>query len=127
MFEGTDDVAVTQCGLARYELLKPGDVNRRPPWVASYHYRLDWQLWFAAMSDYEKNPWLVHLCYKMLRGQPSALSLLSHNPFPDKPPTYLRAQLYEYEFTQGRRKTARGGNARVWACIWDRLQQMTPN
>ena len=56
------------------------------------------------MSDYEKNPWLVHLCYKILRGQPSALSLLAHNPFPDKPPTYLRAELYEYEFTQDRRE-----------------------
>jgi hypothetical protein len=27
------------------------------------------------------------------------LSLLRSNPFPDKPPKYIRAELYEYHFT----------------------------
>lgn len=111
VFEGTDDRTLGPDAIWHaYELpAKPGDINRRPPWVAPYHHRLDWQLWFAAMSDYEKNPWLVHLCYKILRGQPSALSLIAHNPFPEQPPAYLRAELYEYEFTD-----SRAGNEAWW-------------
>lgn len=27
------------------------------------------------------------------------LALLAHNPFPDKPPRFLRARLYRYHFT----------------------------
>ena len=35
-----------------YELpCKPGRVDRRPCWVTPYHYRLDWQLWFALSPD----------------------------------------------------------------------------
>src|ERR1019366_9272990 len=36
---------------------KPGDVNRAPGWVAPYQPRLDWQMWFAALSNYQTNPW----------------------------------------------------------------------
>ncbi len=78
---------------------KPGDPRHRPPVVAPYHYRLDWQIWFAAMSDYAHNPWLVHFIYKLLQGDRGALSLLANNPFPDAPPRFIRAELYEYHFT----------------------------
>src|SRR5579885_3388913 len=30
---------------------KPGDPQRRPPQIAPYHLRLDWLMWFAALSD----------------------------------------------------------------------------
>ena len=101
---GTDDATLGPDAQWReYEFpAKPGRMDRRPPWVAPYHYRLDWQLWFAAMSEYDKQPWFVHLLYKLLHNQPSALALLAHNPFPDGPPAHLRADLYEYEFTQSR-------------------------
>ena len=78
---------------------KPGDVNRMPALVSPYHYRLDWQIWFAAMSDYKSNPWLVHFMYKLLQGNQGALSLLDHNPFGDKPPAYIQADLYAYAFS----------------------------
>src|SRR5581483_9481495 len=35
---------------------KPGDVNRRPCIVSPYHWKLDWQMWFAAMSAPEFHP-----------------------------------------------------------------------
>jgi hypothetical protein len=64
-------------------------------------------MWFAAMTDYTQYPWFVHLIWQLLRGDQATLSLLRVNPFPDKPPRYIRALLYEYHFTTPaeRRKT----------------------
>lgn len=86
---------------------KPGDVLRRPKFVAPHQPRLDWQMWFAALSDYRQNPWLINFCLRLLQGSPPALELVRQNPFPTAPPKYIRAQLYEYHFTDWttRRKT----------------------
>lgn len=102
ILEGTDNRVVNDATQWRaYEFkCKPGDVYRRPCVVAPFHYRLDWQIWFAAMGDYRRNPWLVHFVYQLLRGDPGALSLLANNPFPAAPPAFIRAELYEYEFTR---------------------------
>jgi hypothetical protein len=77
---------------------KPGDVRRAPCLVTPYHYRLDWQLWFAALSDFEREPWIVHLAYKLLRGDRAIAPLLARDPFPEQPPRYVRALLYRYRF-----------------------------
>ena len=79
---------------------KPGDPGRRPPLVSPYHYKLDWQMWFAAMSEYRHQPWLVHYVYLLLTGDQGALSLLGDNPFPTRPPRFIRAELYEYRFAR---------------------------
>jgi predicted DCC family thiol-disulfide oxidoreductase YuxK len=78
---------------------KAGDLGRRPEFVAPHQPRLDWQMWFAALGDYRRNPWLINFCVRLLQGSPEAISLLEQNPFPDAPPRYVRAQLYEYHFT----------------------------
>lgn len=79
---------------------KPGDPERRPPLVSPYHYKLDWQLWFAAMSDYRHQPWLIHYIYLLLTGDQDALSLLGKNPFAAQPPHFIRAERYEYRFAR---------------------------
>lgn len=78
---------------------KPGDVLRRPPQVTPYHYKLDWQMWFAAMSPYYQNPWLLNLIGCLLRGQKEVLGLLRDNPFPEAPPKFIRVRHYLYKFT----------------------------
>ena len=78
---------------------KAGDVNRIPAYVAPYQPRLDWQMWFAALGDYNSNPWFVSFVHRLLQGSPEVLALLAYNPFPDAPPTYIRAELYQYHFT----------------------------
>jgi lipase maturation factor len=77
---------------------KPGDVFRRPCIVAPYQYRLDWQIWFAAMSTAERYPWTLHLVWKLLHDDRGALGLLANDPFPGEPPRWIRARLYRYEF-----------------------------
>jgi hypothetical protein len=77
---------------------KPGDINRRPGFVAPFQPRLDWQMWFAALGDYRQNPWFVSFCLRLLQGSPEVLALLEKNPFPNHPPHYLRAGFYDYQF-----------------------------
>jgi hypothetical protein len=81
---------------------KPGDPRRRPPQVAPYHLRLDWLMWFAALSPRYAEPWLAPLLYKLLAGDGDVLALLRINPFPGVPPAFVRARLYRYRYTSWR-------------------------
>ena len=49
----------------------------------------------------------MNFLLRLLEGSPEVLGLLPENPFPDRPPRYIRAVLYEYHFTDPatRRKT----------------------
>ena len=78
---------------------KPGDPTRRPPQIAPYHLRLDWLMWFAAMSAQPEYRWFERLIEKLLEGDRQTLGLLRTNPFPDHPPRWIRALYYEYRFT----------------------------
>ena len=78
---------------------KPGDVNQPPHWVAPHQPRLDWQMWFAALGTYRQNQWFVRLAASLLENNPNVTGLLAHNPFPNDPPRYVRATLYDYHFT----------------------------
>jgi hypothetical protein len=100
VFEGTDDEVIARDTRWReYEFrCKPGDPGRRPCWISPYHYRLDWQIWFAAMSDPGRHPWTAHLAWKLLHGDPGAIGLLARNPFPARPPRHVRVVRYIYRF-----------------------------
>ena len=86
---------------------KPGDVRRRPVWNIPHQPRLDWQMWFAALDDPQHLPWFSHFLQRLLENEPSVLALLKTNPFPDKPPLYVRAQFFEYRFAD-RQDAAKG-------------------
>jgi hypothetical protein len=78
---------------------KPGDLKRAPGWVAPHQPRLDWQMWFAALGTTRQNPWFGSLVVRLLENQPAVTALLAKNPFPNEPPKYIRAVLYDYHFT----------------------------
>ena len=107
IIEGSDD---GQTWLPYEFKWKPGDVKRRPRWVQPHQPRLDWQMWFAALSDYRANPWFVTLLIRLLQGKPAVRALIKSNPFPETPPRLIRAVLYEYRFTDW--KTGR--KTKVW-------------
>jgi hypothetical protein len=99
IIEGTRGDATSTRSFRAYEFkCKPGDVQRRPCLISPYHYRLDWQMWFAGLSDISQQPWLLRFVYKLLRAEPVVRSLLAHDPFGAQAPRYIRAELYEYHF-----------------------------
>ena len=111
--EGSDDGEAWR----QYEFkYKPGDLAKPPKWVAPHQPRLDWQMWFAALGTVEQNPWFLNLAARLLQGSPEVLALFKHNPFPDKPPKFIRALVYNYRFTDLKTKREQG----VW---WNRELQ----
>ena len=98
IIEGSDDGTEWREYQFRY---KPGDVARRPPWNIPHQPRLDWQMWFAALDDPRRVNWFPRFLEKLLENEPTVTALLEKNPFPDKPPQYLRAQFYDYTYSSG--------------------------
>ncbi len=101
VIEGSDDgVNWREYGF-RY---KPGDVNRTPPWNIPHQPRLDWQMWFAALDSPQRLPWFTRFLERILENQREVTALLEKNPFPDHPPTYVRAEFYDYTYASPEEK-----------------------
>ncbi|MEU6954535.1 lipase maturation factor family protein [Streptomyces sp. NPDC045714] len=92
---------------------KPGDPRRLPRLFAPYHLRLDWMMWFAALSPAYARPWFGPFAERLLDGDRDTLRLLGHDPFPDGPPRQVRARVFRYRFTGLRELRATG-------CWWHR-------
>jgi lipase maturation factor 1 len=102
--EGSEDGVTWQPYEFEYQI---GNVQDALPIVAPHQPRLDWQIWFAALGDVHEEPWFVNFLARLLEGSQPVIRLLKTNPFPDSPPRYVRAKLYEYHFTtlEERQKT----------------------
>jgi hypothetical protein len=116
IIEGTSDPQPTADTRWReYEFRgKPGNPRRRPPQVAPYHLRLDWLMWFAALSPGYAESWLTPLLYRLLTADRDVLRLLRTNPFPADPPALVRVSRYHYRFTSRSQRRQTG----AW---WDRV------
>ena len=112
IIEGTrDDIKTTEeAEWKAYEFKgKPGDPNQRSPQISPYHLRLDWQMWFAAMSASPRaHPWFRPLIRKLLQNDEATLKLLKKNPFPNEPPTYIRARLFRYQYATKQERKEEG-------------------
>ena len=78
---------------------KPDRLDEVPAWMQPHMPRLDWQMWFAALSNYRWNPWFIQFTVKLMKGKQPVLELLEKNPFPERPPRFIRAVKYRYRFT----------------------------
>lgn len=105
VIEGSDDGENWKVYEFKY---KAGDLKGRPKQVAPHQPRLDWQMWFASLRRFHHEWWLQNFIVCLLKGSPEVLGLLETNPFPGKPPKYIRAQFYEYHFTTMREKRDTG-------------------
>ena len=87
---------------------KPGALDKAPRWAAPHQPRLDWQMWFAALGNYRRNPWTGNLLERLLRNQPEVTRLLAHNPFSSAPPRFVRARRFDYRFADSAEHGATG-------------------
>ncbi len=111
LVEGTRDAQVgPETEWHAYEFKgKPGDPMRRPPQVAPYHLRLDWLMWFIALSPGYGRGWFTPFVQRLLEGDRATLKLLRRSPFPpEAPPTYVRARLFRYRFTTWKERRETG-------------------
>ncbi|MFJ9742089.1 lipase maturation factor family protein [Streptomyces sp. NPDC101166] len=82
---------------------KPGDPRRWPRQFAPYHLRLDWMMWFAALSPAYAGAWFGALVERLLEDDRDTLALLRRSPFPPgTPPRHVRARLFRYRYTTWR-------------------------
>ncbi|MFD7392691.1 lipase maturation factor family protein [Streptomyces sp. NPDC059852] len=105
VIEGTTDTAPREDSDWReYEFKgKPGDPRRWPRPFAPYHLRLDWLMWFAALSPSYAGSWFGTLVERLLENDRATLRLLRRSPFPaDGPPRFVRARLFRYRYTTWR-------------------------
>jgi len=97
IIEGTLDAEPATATWRAYELpCKPGDLARRPCLLGPYHRRLDWLMWFAAMPDRLRAPWLLHVVYKLLDGDRAVRELFDVDPFGGTAPRWIRIRRFTY-------------------------------
>ena len=102
VFEGTRDENPNDSAQWKPYIYKglPVLTDARSPQIAPYQLHLDWQMWFASMSSASQYPWTLNLIWKLLHNDPVITGLFAVNPFPNKPPLYIRAELYQYKFAK---------------------------
>jgi hypothetical protein len=97
VIEGTRDLDPATARWSAYELpCKPGDLARRPCVLGPYHLRLDWLIWFAAMSEQPRDVWVIHLVWKLLDGDRGVRTLLARDPFDGAAPRFVRIRRFRY-------------------------------
>jgi len=98
---------------------KPGDPLRAPPQIAPYHLRLDWLIWFLPFSVavtgegirvWGYSLWFLRFVEKLLSGDREILRLMGRNPFPDRPPAFVRALFYRYRYTDPKQRRETGAS-----------------
>jgi predicted DCC family thiol-disulfide oxidoreductase YuxK len=105
VIEGSNDGAEWREYGFRY---KPGALDRISGWIIPHQPRIDWQMWFAALSNADRQPWFRNLMVRLLQGGGPVPSMFRDNPFPDQPPLLVRALFYRYEFTTPAERAATG-------------------
>lgn len=93
---------------------KPGQLTRPAGWAAPHQPRLDWQMWFAALSpgydpqrdSHPASPtfWFGQFLSALLQHKEPVWSLLEPPPFPIEKITHVRARLCRYHFTSPKDK-----------------------
>ena len=87
---------------------KPQALDEAPRIYAPYQPRFDWNLWFASLGEWRENEIVPVTEERLLLGDNDVLALFRGNPFPQLPPRYVRAVLWQYWFTSMDEKRSTG-------------------
>ena len=103
--EGSDDGIEWKVYAFKY---KPGALDEKPAFIIPHQPRLDWMIWFVPPRSQDMLYWFDRFLTRVHQGSPEVVALLEHNPFPEKPPRYLRVQAYQYWFTSTKERSDTG-------------------
>ena len=96
-----------------YRFVYKPDTEDAPLRFAGLHMpRLDWQMWFAALTPRCRGNWSVAFVRRLLEGSAPVKALLAHDPFPDAPPAVIRIRRVDTRFTTAEERDETG---HVWA------------
>ena len=104
-FQGSNDGQSWTAYPFRY---KPQALNEAPLIYAPYQPRFDWNLWFASLGDWRQDELVPLTEERLLDNDKDVLGLFRSNPFPQSPPRFIRAVLWQYWFTSREEKRATG-------------------
>ncbi|HVC48477.1 MAG TPA: lipase maturation factor family protein [Terracidiphilus sp.] len=104
-FQGSNDGETWTPYPFRY---KPQAVNEPPRIYAPYQPRFDWNLWFASLGSWREDALVPLTEERLLVNDADVLALFKSNPFPQSPPRYVRAVLWQYWFTSMNEKRRTG-------------------
>ena len=104
-FQGSNDGENWTAYPFRY---KPQALNQPPGIYAPYQPRFEWNLWFASLGNWQQNDIVPLTEEHLLVNGPDVLALFKSNPFPQMPPRYVRAVLWQYWFTSMDEKRSTG-------------------
>ena len=105
IIEGSDDGEHWETYEFRY---KPGDPDRAPPFVAPHQPRVDFQLWFLLLGGRTSAPYFDTLLARLLEEPRAVSPLFARDPFPERPPKFVRVAVYRYRFTDVATRRATG-------------------
>ena len=93
---------------------KAGPADRLPPQIAPFQPRLDWQMWFAALSaERGQLPgWFSPFLKKLQKGEAEVWNLLPSQPH-SSGNDYLRLRLDQYHFTTPSERSSTGNWWRI--------------
>ncbi len=106
-FQGSNDGEHWVAYPFRY---KPQELKERPRIYAPYQPRFDWNLWFASLGSWRRNPIVPRTEECLLENDQAVLGLFAGNPFSNAPPRLVRAVLWQYWFSSEEEKRREG----VW-------------
>jgi lipase maturation factor 1 len=112
-FQGSED---GQTWLIYPFRFKPQDPAKPPGIYAPYQPRFDWNLWFASLSAWRQELFVVRTEQALLNGNTDVLLLFAGSPFPHGPPRQVRVVFWQYWFTTPAEKRVQG--------MWWRRQQL---
>ncbi len=105
VIEGSQDGKHWQSYEFKY---KPGELDKPLAFIVPHHPRLDWMMWFVPTQANQQLAWFRQFLHRLKQGSPAVLALLKRNPFPAKPPRFLRVKAYQYRFNTLREKEQTG-------------------
>ena len=77
---------------------KPQQLKTAPKFNLPHQPRLDWQMWFAALSNINQSYWFFTMLNRLFYGSESVISLFEYVPYTK--PKFIKVEMYLYNFTR---------------------------